>query len=157
MPYHPNIVHPDKITSISAGHASFPKGNPLFAERLAQHRLQKLIEKMEYYSGKPFVAQTAMYDLMMGQSLLYSIAEIEATHGEQLEALALEVVFELPEFSIFKIPYDAGEIEFSLTLTYGDLTPPAQALQNHAKKTADFTKHTELKIASDACLTKVNA
>lgn len=138
MPYDPRMIHPDKLKAIKAGHAAFPdsKDGKSFAELTADKRIGKIVDKYERYSGVELTHDNIMSEMLSAHELLNTIAIAEANHIDELEKLAVELVFMLPEFSIFKAPYQKGHFKIDAKIT-GDMSQIATALKGGGADSRD--------------------
>jgi hypothetical protein len=117
------LIHRDKHNAFQRGthplskHPSYPAFQPAqgdssasYDEMLANKQWKKLLEKGAKYFGKPLTKRDFPE---MSQKLMQAIGvveEAEAQHKEELEALAIEIAFELPEFKAAKAAYEAGRL-----------------------------------------------
>jgi hypothetical protein len=124
------LIHPEKHQAIAGrthplgGHPAYPehRAGPgehatNYEEVLATRQWQKILQKGQQYLGVPLTRQalgTIQQKLIQSMRL---IAQAEATHKEELEALAIELVFELPEFKSAKKAYEANRIQIDAELT----------------------------------------
>lgn len=115
------LVHPERRQAFASRQHPLGK-NPAFPEQgnyeeqVASKRWQKLLRKAQQYYGVPLAKEA----LPVIQKKLLASLELmdgaEERYREELEALAIEIVFELPEFKVFRAPYERGEIELDAKL-----------------------------------------
>lgn len=121
------LVHPERHQSFASGehplgkNAAFPAhpagGRAVnYPEHLATGQWQKILQKANQYLGFPLTRQNMMRVQRELIAALGLIAEAEESHKEELEALALELVFELPEFRKAKAAYEEGRINIDAQL-----------------------------------------
>lgn len=124
------LIHPEKHQAIAGrthplgGHPAYPEHQPgagehtsNYEEVLASKQWQKILQKGNQYLGVPLTRQALP---VIQQKLIQSmrlIAQAEAQHKEELEALAIELVFELPEFRSARKAYEANRIQIDASLT----------------------------------------
>lgn len=124
------LIHQEKHQAIAGrthplgGHPAYPEHQPgpgahttNYEEVLASRQWQKILQKGQQYLGVPLTRQalgTIQTKLVGAMNL---IAQAEATHKEELEALAIELVFELAEFKSAKKEYEANRIAIDAELT----------------------------------------
>jgi hypothetical protein len=113
------LIHPEKHQAFSqrthplAKHPAYPEheeGGPNYEERLASEQWRKILQKANQYLGVPLTRQSLM---VIHQRLLQAMAiinEAESGHREELESLAVELVFELPEFKSAQKAYQSGRL-----------------------------------------------
>ncbi len=109
------LIHPEKHEAFAQGkhplakHPSYPQvqAGPEqrasnYEEVLASKQWQKILQKGNQYLGVPLTKQALprIQQKMLGALAL--IDQVESAHKEELEALAVELVFELPEFKSAK-------------------------------------------------------
>lgn len=124
------LIHPEKHQALAGrthplgGHPAYPDYQPgpedkasNYEEMLASRQWQKILRKGQQYLGVPLTRQalgTIQQKLVDAMRL---IARAEAAHKEELEALAIELVFELPEFRSAKKAYESNRIAINAELT----------------------------------------
>lgn len=124
------LVHQEKHAAIAHGthplarNPAFPAHQPQqgrgavnYEEMLASKQWQKILQKANQYLGVPLTRQT---QAVLRQKLIDAmglIDQVESQHGEELSNLAIEVVFELPEFKSAKKAYEGQQIDIDAQLT----------------------------------------
>jgi hypothetical protein len=142
------LIHPEKHQAIGGRthplgrHPAYPEHTPGPEERttnyeevLASRQWQKILQKGQRYLGVPLTRQALPVIQRKLIQAMQLIAQAEAEHKEELEALAIELVFELPEFKSARQAYESNQIVIDAQLTdepslEGTLTsdePEAQA------------------------------
>ena len=117
------LIHQEKHDAFRNGthplakHPSYPAFQPAqgdssasYDEMLANKQWKKLLEKGAKYFGKPLTKRDFPE---MGRKLMQAIEVVEqaeSEHKEELEALAIEIAFELPEFKGAKAAYEEGRL-----------------------------------------------
>ena len=117
------LIHPEKHQAIAGrthplgAHPAYPEhqagagpGASNYEEVLASKQWQKILRKGQQYLGVPLTRQALPVIQRKLMAALQLIAEVEESHKEELEALAVELVFELSEFSDAKEAYENGQI-----------------------------------------------
>ncbi len=128
-----DLIHPERKQALSQGkhplanNPAFPafqqqqgSQNTNYEEMLASKRWQKLSMKAERYLGFKLSRQTLP---RLGQELMSAMQlmdQVESQHKDVLQKLAVEIVFELPEFRSFKEPYERGEFGLKTQLVDSD-------------------------------------
>jgi len=121
------LVHPERHQTFASGdhplgkNAAYPPhpagGRAVnYPEHLATGQWQKILQKANQYLGFPLTRQNmgrVQQELIRAMGL---IAEAEESHKEELEALALELVFELPEFRNAKAAFEQGRVKIDARL-----------------------------------------
>lgn len=119
-PETPDLIHPENKSLLASRkhvlgknpafpeHRQAPHDN--FEEMLASSQWQKVCNKIQRYFG---FRPANMRDIARTQQKLMQSLEFlnraEASHRPQLEKLAIDIVFELPEFAHWKKAYENGE------------------------------------------------
>jgi hypothetical protein len=119
-----NIISPDKLARIEGGEEAIERLLPeltideqRYLEYLASGRYKQVIQKLERLTGQKFeTARQVTPVLMSAFQLINSFKQKEAPHKEQLEALALQVVLELPQFAHLKEAYENDQVRFDIQL-----------------------------------------
>lgn len=122
------LIHPEKHQAIAGrthplgGHPAYPEqagegAASNYEEVLASKQWQKILQKAQRYLGIPLTRQALPQLQRKLMSALELISEAEASHKDELEALAIELVFELPEFKSAKAAYEANRIQIDASLT----------------------------------------
>ncbi len=148
----PDLIHPERKQSLAGGshplsnNPAFPdfqaqagSQNTNYSEMLASKRWQKLVKKAERYLGFQLSRQTLP---RLGQAMVGAMnlmAQAEQGKEEELQKLAVEIVFELPEFSSFKEPFERGEFGLKPQITSAE-----EINLDGVKSTDDFESPEEL-------------
>ena len=121
-------IHPAKQEWIKTGDENLNKLLPELSKEeqrylvtIASETYQETIRKIQEYTGievKP-TNYPALVGLMF-QTLEDTIA-LESTHKQQLEEMALDLVFSIPEFKIVEEAYLNDELGFDIKLGSGEL------------------------------------
>jgi hypothetical protein len=118
----PDFVHPTRKSWIETGDeqldALFPKltkGEQSYLEMITSKTYQEMVARLEKYTG---VQGRGAMPALLGvlAEALNKVFEVEASHIDELEKLALEVVLELPEYKMVKNAYEEGEVDFDIKL-----------------------------------------
>jgi hypothetical protein len=140
------LIHPEKHQAFAQGkhplakHPAYPAHAPgqrtsNYEEVLASRQWQKILQKAHQYLGVPLTAQAlpTIQQKLLGAMQL--IDQAESQYKEELEALAVELVFELPEYKSAQRSHEEGsfqidaqiadEIDLSGTMTSDE--PEAKA------------------------------
>lgn len=143
---YPDYIHPEKKTKIRQ--RSHPLGrNPAFPdepvpqgssaehweEYLASEQYQATMKRLTDFIRRATPGAGADFRLPAGQrgfttamqamfAAVMQAAEKEAPHKEQLEKMAIDLIFEQPEFRKLKQPYLDGEFKIDAKLEAGDLS-----------------------------------
>ncbi len=117
-----DIIHPENKAALASRthklgkHPAFPEqGN--YEELIASDRYKKLVAKLEKYTGLKPTEQNLPALLGILQQAVPEIHKIERGNERRLEALAVDLVLELPEFKSLKEPYDSGEVLITPEIT----------------------------------------
>lgn len=124
------LIHPEKHQAFARGthplarHPAYPAHQPQAGDRttnyeevLASRQWQKILQKANQYLGVPLTKQSLP---AIQSKLLQSMGVIdqaESQHAEELEALAIELVFELPEFRSARKSYETGRVQIDAKIT----------------------------------------
>lgn len=145
---YPDYIHPEKKTKMAkrshpmAKNPAYPKytaqagAKPQnWEELLASEQYQKTLERLAKYmadmdprrrnaQGQPkSLAGTGLHSIMGAMFQAITTAQgIEAAHKEELEQLAIQLVFEQPEFKKLLEPYRNGEFKIDAKLEQADLS-----------------------------------
>lgn len=121
------LIHPEKHQAFAhqthplAKHPSYPAPAPgergvNFEEILASRQWQKILQKANHYLGVPLTRQALP---VISQKLIQAMAvisEAESNHKEELEELAVNLVFELPEYRSTRREYATGRLAIDAQL-----------------------------------------
>lgn len=144
------LIHPERHQAFAQGqhplakHPAYPQ-QPAgqratnYEEVLATKQWQKILQMANKYLGVPLTAQAlpVIQQKLIGAMQL--IDQVESQYKEELEALAVELVFELAEFKSAKKSYEEGHFQIDAQITDEislegtkvtgdeDLEPPDQA------------------------------
>lgn len=123
------LIHPEKHRAFAGRthplgrNPAFPEHQPQpgqnaanYEEVLASRQWQKILTKANQYLGIPLTRQSLPLIRSKLIQALGIIEEAEAQHKEELEALAIEIVFELPEFKSAKAAYEANRLVIDANL-----------------------------------------
>lgn len=123
------LIHPEKHQAFARGehplakNPAFPDYTPGEGERasnyeeaLASRQWQKLLQKATQYIGVPLTRQALPLIQRKTIDALSIIGEAESDHREQIEALAIQLVFELPEFKSARQAYEDNQIKIEASL-----------------------------------------
>jgi hypothetical protein len=126
------LIHPERTRAFATGshpmgknlaYPEHPPGGPTanYPEEMASRQWKKLLDKAQKYLG--FIpTQNSLREMQKATvQALGIIAEAEEEHKEELEALAVELVFELKEFSRTKAVYEKGLLKIDAELG-GDIS-----------------------------------
>lgn len=124
------LIHPEKHEAFAQGkhplakHPAYPQvqAGPgerasNYEEKLATGQWQKILQKGHQYLGVPLTKQALprIQQKMLGALAL--IDQVEAAHKDELQALAVELVFELPEFRSAKRAHENGGFQIDAQIT----------------------------------------
>jgi hypothetical protein len=122
------LIHPERHQAFAQGkhplakHPAYPQ-QPAgqratnYEEVLATKQWQKILQMANKYLGVPLTAQALP---VIQQKLIWAmqlIDQVESQYKEELEALAVELVFELAEFKSAKKSYEDGQFQIDAQIT----------------------------------------
>lgn len=123
------LIHPEKHQAFArqthplAKHPAYPDTPPQaggavnYEEILASRQWQKILQKANQYLGVPLTRQALPVIQQKLRSAMGIISDAESRYKEELEALAVELVFELPEFKSAKKAYETNRVKIEADLT----------------------------------------
>lgn len=128
----PHFFHPTKQQHATQPHEiekilpQSPDGESRTLDVLTSDSYARVVKKLAHYLNIPleqvydrFPNLYAFNAVVMGA--LQSVMQIEAAHKERLEMLAVEAVLDLPEFSLFREPYEQGILNLDVAIGPGEL------------------------------------
>lgn len=152
------LIHPERHQAFATGqhplgrHPAYPdyqRGGEGSAENyeevLASKQWQKILQKAQRYLGVPLTRRSLPLIQQKTVEALHLIQQAESQYQEQLQNLAIELVFSLPEFKTARQAYENQQIVIDANLV-GDRSeldtdemmtsdePEAQEPLNHPKK-----------------------
>lgn len=144
-----NFISKDKLRRIEGGEESIEKILPTltsneqrYLEYIASERYKEVIKKLEKLTGKTFNTEADLHPVLnSSMKLLNDFMSAESAHKDYLEALAVQVVLDLPQFKKLKELYDENEIIFDVKLG-----PPTIDVQAPEEET-ESEEEAELEIA----------
>lgn len=106
-------------THVLGRHPAFPSDEDTeasnYEEKLASPMYIRAMQKLQKYTGRRL---SSVGGIVQAFSIaLRTALQIEADHREELEALAVRLVLELPEFASVKDAADAGDLNFDVAIT----------------------------------------
>ncbi len=122
------LIHPERHQAFAQGkhplakHPAYPQ-QPAgqratnYEEVLATKQWQKILHMANKYLGVPLTAQALP---VISEKLLWAmqlIDQVESQYKDELEALAVELVFELDEFKSAKKSYQEGHFQIDAQIT----------------------------------------
>ncbi|MHC4332177.1 MAG: hypothetical protein ACYSUV_00090 [Planctomycetota bacterium] len=137
-----DFIHPEKHQKLAqrthpmAKNPAYPEHTPgegekqanweeLLASEQYQATLKRLTTFLNRMAGKPENTAIGRGDfgsiIMAMMTAIGTAAEIEAAHKEELERLAIELIFMQPEFKNMRQPYENGEFKIDAKLGDADL------------------------------------
>lgn len=116
------LIHPEKHQALARGehplgkHPAYPaapQGGRAanYEEVLASKQWQKLLQKAHQYLGVPLTQQALGVIQRKLLEAMMLIDQVESQYKEELEALAVELVFELPEFKSARKAHEEGRFK----------------------------------------------
>jgi hypothetical protein len=124
------LIHPEKHQAFAQGthplarHPAFPEHRAQAGERasnyeevLASRQWQKILQKANQYLGVPLTTQALPLIQRKLIDAMRLIDQAESRYNEELEALAIELVFELPEFKSAKSAYENNRLVIDASLS----------------------------------------
>jgi hypothetical protein len=123
------LIHPERHQAFAqrthplARHPAYPDtpqaqgGAVNYEEILASRQWQKILQKAQQYLGVPLTRQALPLIQRKLVSAMALITQAEERYHDELEALAIELVFELPEFKAAKKAYESNRIAIEPNLT----------------------------------------
>lgn len=145
-PQHPERMHPNIERSLSdkthplGGHPAFPPsiGGQSFEEKIASQRFKDVVGKVKRYSGAEKIDNNV---LIKALSALKTIMEIEKSHKDELEKLAVKLVkkeFGLKD-QIDLVPKLTDDIDLSGTqIEQPDIEPPTKGQQGQEPEDKEY-------------------
>ena len=122
------LIHPERHQAFArqshplAKHPAYPQQAPgqgretNYEEILASRQWQKLLQKANQYLGIPLTKQALPLILKKTVEAMTIIDQAESQYKEELEALAVELIFELPEYRSAKKAYEADRLRIDAQL-----------------------------------------
>lgn len=124
------LIHPEKHQAFAsrthplANNPAYPDYERKAGERgtnyeevIASRQWQKILQKAHTYLGVPLTAQALPVIHRKLASALQLIHQSESQYREELEALAVDLVFELPEFKSARQAYESDMLQIDANLT----------------------------------------
>lgn len=145
-PQHPERMHPNIERSLSdkshplGGHPAFPPavGGQSFEEKIASQRFKDVVGKVKRYSGTEKIDNNV---LIKALGALKTIMEIERSHKDELEKLAVKLVkkeFGLKD-QIDLVPKLTDDIDLSGTqIDQPEVEPPTKKQQGQEPKDTEY-------------------
>lgn len=143
------LIHAEKHRAFAqgthplAGHPSYPAHQKQpgdrttnYEEILASKQWQKILQKGNQYLGVPLTAQSLKVIQSKMIQAMGVIDKVEGAHHEELEALAVELVFELPEFRSARQAYENGRIQIDAEIT-GEIGGMGAGMETSDEEGAD--------------------
>jgi len=102
------------------------RNNDRFLDILTSDSYKTCVGKLVHYLGMSIDEITNQYPncyafLGVCMGALEQVMNVEAEHKQELEQLAIKVVLDLPEFSLFKEQYENGTLKLDVQLGPGEL------------------------------------
>jgi hypothetical protein len=123
------LIHPEKHQAFAKGthplakNPAYPEHKPQAGERgtnyeeiLASKQWQKILHKANQYLGVPLTKQAVPTIQRKLLNAMGVISDAEGQYKEELEALAINLVFELPEFRSARRAYEANRLQIDAQL-----------------------------------------
>jgi len=117
------LIHPERHQAFATGqhplgrHPAYPQFQrgaegtaENYEEVLASKQWQKILQKAQRYLGVPLTRQSLRLIQIKTIEAMQAIQEAESQHQEDLQNLAIELVFSLPEFKTARQAYENQEI-----------------------------------------------
>lgn len=126
---YPDVINPQRKRAIAAGEEEITGILPdiggsaaAYLEQITSKNYQKLMQRLEYYTGKkPTEASLPALTMQMFDTLR-AVQGIESKNTKLLESEALELVLSLPEFKYIKEMVESGDIVFDVKLGPAELS-----------------------------------
>lgn len=130
---YPEFFDQGKLDKIEAGFdieeimPDFGPNAQRYLEYITSESYKKCVQRLALYLDVPIEEVGQRYGNMsslMGviMTAMSQAQQIESTRKEDLEAIALNCVLDLPEFEMIKDLYEKGEIQFDIVLGPADLS-----------------------------------
>lgn len=141
-PQHPERMHPDVERKLSdkshplGGHPAFPPsvGGQSFEEKIASQRFKDVVGKVKRYSGAERIDNNVLIGAL---NALKTITQIERSHKEELEKLAVKLVkkeFGLKD-EVDLIPKLTDDIDLSGTqIEQPEIEPPTKTKEPESEE-----------------------
>ena len=123
------LIHPEKHQAFArqthplAKHPAYPTYQPGAGEKttnyeevLASRQWQKILQKANQYLGVPLNRRSVGLITKKLLSAMTLIDQVESQYKDELEALAIELIFELPEFKSARKAYEANRLKIDAQL-----------------------------------------
>ncbi len=120
------LIHPERHQAFAqqthplAKHPAYPEqaqgGGTNYEEILASRQWQKILQKANQYLGIPLTRQALPLIQQKLLSAMEIISTAESQYKEELETLAVELIFELPEYGSAKKAYEADRLRIDAQL-----------------------------------------
>ena len=118
-----------------------------YLELVTSDSYKQMVKKLEYYTGKK--AKDFSMPVLMSTifSALRDIEQVQAGHEHELEKAAVDVVFTLPEFKLFKDLVSRGLIKLDVKLLKADLENAITEQEKQVQQDNELTPDEELNMA----------
>lgn len=108
-----------KRTHVLGRHPALPddedSDDANYGEKMASPMYVNAIKKLSKYTGRRMTSVDGIVHAMI--VAVHTALGIEASHKEELEAMAVQLVLDLPEYSGVKSAEENGDLEFDVELT----------------------------------------
>jgi hypothetical protein len=121
----PDFINPErkdqfsKRTHVLGRHPALPddedSDDANYGEKMASPMYVNAIKKLSKYTGRRMTSVDGITKAMI--IAIHTALGIEASHKEELEAMAVQLVLDLPEYSGVRLAEENGDLEFDVELT----------------------------------------